>query len=269
MQKEPRNRYESIPKRSYYNAIVKLLEDEYKIIGSHKIVRMIAEDIVEIHKEFYPDIEKRSFGQIVWQTTASTEKKPSYGKKTEDYKVKTVVLPLIEKEDIDNRIRAHHGKENYEKMEQRDIRVMARLIKSAYEQGGLLSGAELSVLLNRSLGAIGRYLKIYHETHKDILPTKGIMLDQGSKPTHKASIINLYEQGYPESDISRLTEHTIESVGRYLKSYKNIKLLMEKGFSLIEMVRISGLGRSTVIQYKEIVEFYHKELRDDSKAPTS
>src|SRR4030042_247726 len=165
MQKTAKNRYASIPKRSYYNAIVKLLEEEYKIIGSHKIVRMIAEDIVEIHKEFFPDIEKRSFGQIVWQTTAATEKKPSYGKKTEDYKVKTVILPLIEKEDIDERIKAHYGKENYEKMEQRDIRVMARLIKSAYEQGGLLSGAELSVLINRSLGAIGKYLKKYHETH--------------------------------------------------------------------------------------------------------
>jgi hypothetical protein len=269
MQKTAKNRYASIPKRSYYNAIVKLLEEEYKIIGSHKIVHMIAEDIVEIHKEFYPDIEKRSFGQIVWQTTAATEKKPSYGKKAEDYKVKTVILPLIEKEDIDERIKAYHGKENYQKQYERDIEVMARLIKGAYEQGGLLSGAELSVLLNRSLGAIGRYLKKYHETHKDILPTKGIMLDQGSKPTHKASIINLYEQGYPEADISRLTEHTIESVGRYLKSYKNIKLLMEKGFSLIEMVRISGMGRSTVIQYKELVEFYHKELRDESKVPTS
>jgi len=29
--------------------------------------------------------------------------------------------------------------------------VMARLVKSASDQGGLLSGAELSVLLNRSL----------------------------------------------------------------------------------------------------------------------
>jgi hypothetical protein len=31
---------------------------------------------------------------------------------------------------------------------------MARLVKSAYEQGGILSGAELSVLLNRTVGTI-------------------------------------------------------------------------------------------------------------------
>jgi hypothetical protein len=168
---------------------------------------------------------------------------------------------LIEEEDIQKRIKSYYTKGNYEKMEERDIKAMARLIKSAYEQGGLLSEAELSVLLNRSFGAISRYLKKYHQTHKDILPTKGIMLDQGSKPTHKASIIDLYEQYYPEVVISRLTNHRIEAVGRYLKSYKNIKLMMEKGFSLIEMVRIAGMGRSTIIQYQELVEFYHENLK--------
>jgi hypothetical protein len=218
-----------------------------------------------LHKEFYPEIEKRGFGQIVWQTTASTEKKPGYGKKTEDYKIKTVVLPLVTKEDVENRIKSFYGKGNYQKQLERDIEVMARLVKSTYAQGGILSGAELSVLMNRSLGTIGRLMKIYHQRNKDILPTKGIILDQGSKPTHKSSIVDLYEQGYPEIDIARLTNHSIEAVGRYIKSYKNIKLLMEKGFNLMEMVRVSGMGRSTIIQYRELVELYHPELKDDSK----
>lgn len=265
MQKAYKSRYESIPKRSYFNAIVKLLEDEYKIVGSHKVIMMIAEDIEQLHKEFYPDIERRSLGQIVWQTTASTEKKPSYGKKAEDYKVKTVILPLINREDIEQRMKSFYGKQNYSKQEERDIEVMARLVKSAYEQGGLLSGAELSVLLNRSVGTIGRYIAKYHKTHKDILPTKGMILDQGSKPTHKGSIVNLYEQGYPEIDIARITNHSIEAVGRYIKSYKNIKLLMEKGFNLMEMVRVSGMGRSTILQYRELVELYHPDLKDGSK----
>lgn len=265
MQKTNKSRYESIPKRTYFNAIVKLLEDEYKMVGSHKVIMMIAEDIEQLHKEFYPDIERRSLGQIVWQTTAATEKKPSYGKKAEDYKVKTVILPLVTKGDIEQRIKSFYGKESYKKQVERDIEVMARLVKSAYEQGGLLSGAELSVLLNRSLNTIGRYIGIYHKTHTDILPTKGMILDQGSKPTHKGSIVNLYEQGYPEIDIARITNHSIEAVGRYIKSYKNIKLLMEKRFNLMEMVRISGMGRSTILQYKELVELHHPVLKDESK----
>ena len=138
---------------------------------------------------------------------------------------------------------------------------MARLVKSAYEQGGLLSGAELSVLLNRSLTTIGRYMRLYHQTHDDILPTKGMILDQGSKPTHKAAILNLYEQGYPEVDIARLTNHTLESTGRYIRNYRRVKLMLEKGFNLMEMVRVTGMGRKTIIQYRDQVYLYHPELK--------
>jgi hypothetical protein len=239
-----------------------LLEEQFKVLGSHKVLQLIAEEIVNLHKEFYPEIEKQSFGHVAWRTTSANSKKPSYGTKVEDYEVKTVILPLVTEEDINMRIRSYYGKpENYERQNERDIRTMARLIKSAYNQGGLLSGAELSVLLNRSMGTIGKYIKKYHQTHNDILPTKGIILDQGSRPTHKASIINLYEQGYPEVDVARMTSHTIESTSRYIKSYKNIKLLMTKDFNIMEMVRMTGMGRSTVIQYRDLVYLYHPSLK--------
>jgi hypothetical protein len=267
MKVDSSNRYASIPKRNFRNAIIRLLEEQFKILGSHKVLQMIADEIMELHKEFYPEIEKQSFGHIVWRTTSSNCKKPNYGKKTEDYEAKTVILPLITEEDIEWRIKSFYGKANAncEKQLDRDIKVMARLIKSTNVQGGYISNAELSVLLNRSVGTIGRYLKKYHETHDDILPTKGIMLDQGSRPTHKASIINLYEQGYPEVDISRLTMHTIESTSRYIKHYKNIKLLIEKGFSIMEMVRVTGLGRSTIIQYRDLVYLYHPKLNSNEE----
>lgn len=265
MQGKPRNRYESIPKRNFRNAIMRLLEEQYKLVGSHKVVQLIAEDVVALHKEFYPDIDSKRFGHIIWRTTGADCKKPSYGTRVEDYEVKTVVLPLVTEQDIEMRIKSFYGQSkgnaNYQKQRERDIAVMARLVKSAYEQGGLLSGAELSVLLNRSLGTIGRYLKIYHESHDDLLPTKGMVLDQGSKPTHKAAILNLYEQGYPEVDIARLTTHQLESVGRYIRNYKRVKMLVEKGFNLMEMVRITGLGRSTIIQYRDLVYQYHPSLQ--------
>ena len=267
MKVEVHNRYESIPKRNFRNAIIRLLEEEYKLVGSHKVLQMISNDIMRLHKEFYPDIDEKRFGHIVWRTTAATTKKPSYGTKVEDYEVKTVILPLISQSDIEMRIESFYGRgkknENYKKQQDRDIEVMARLVKSTYEQGGLLSGAELSVLLNRSLTTIGRYMRIYHETHDDILPTKGMILDQGSKPTHKGAIINLYEQGYPEVDVARLTNHNIEAVSRYVKNYKRIKLLIEKQFGLMEMVRITGMGRSTIIQYRDLVYLYHPKLKPE------
>jgi hypothetical protein len=78
----------------------------------------------------------------------------------------------------------------------------------------------------------------------------------------------LYEQGYPEVDIARLTNHTIESTSRYIKNYKNIKLLLEKAFNLMEMVRITGSGCSSIIQYRELVYLHHPTLKNQSMIET-
>ena len=103
------NRYESIPKRSFRNGIIRFLEENYKLIGSHKVIQMIADDIVELHKEFYPEVDKGGFGHIVWRTTKATYRKPSYGTKSEDYEVQTVILPLITEADIEHRIKSHYS----------------------------------------------------------------------------------------------------------------------------------------------------------------
>ena len=138
MKTKHRNRYASIPKRSYRNAVIRLLEEQYKIVGSHKVLQMIADDIVTLHKEFYPEIDKQHLGHIVWRTTGANCKKPSYGTRVEDYEVKTVILPLVTEKDVEMRIESFYGHagEHYKKQQERDIEVMARLVKSAYQQGG-------------------------------------------------------------------------------------------------------------------------------------
>lgn len=95
------SRYESIPKRNFRNAIIKLCEEHYKILGSRKVLQLLADDIVQLHQEFYPDAVNRGLGSIVW---AASSKKPSYGQRAEDYQVKTVLLPLISEEDIEARL---------------------------------------------------------------------------------------------------------------------------------------------------------------------
>ena len=66
-------------------------------------------------------------------------------------------------------------------------------------------------------------------------------------------------------DIVRLTSHKIESVSRYIRNYKNVKLLIEKDFNFMEMVRITGMGRSTVLQYRDRIYQYHPNLNPEEK----
>jgi hypothetical protein len=77
-----------------------------------KVLSMLADDIVELHREFYPETEQRGMGWIVWRTTQADSKKPGYGTRTEDYRIKTVVLPLVTEEDVEARMVGKQGKAN-------------------------------------------------------------------------------------------------------------------------------------------------------------
>lgn len=44
-----RDRYESINKRDFKSALINLMEQEYKLIGSRKIIELLAEDIEDLH----------------------------------------------------------------------------------------------------------------------------------------------------------------------------------------------------------------------------
>jgi len=153
------DRYESITKRDFKTSLIRLLETDYKVLGSRRVLVMLADDIEQLHQEYYPMQNRVGFGDVVWQTTKDDGQRPNYGKKTEDYAVQTVILPLIQKEDVERRTYFKKGdrNSNYRHREARDIELMVRLLKSAKAQGALLSGAELSVLMNRSLTTIGKY----------------------------------------------------------------------------------------------------------------
>lgn len=260
---EFRDRYESIPKRDFKTALIRLLEAEYKLMGSHRVLGMLADDVEQLSWKYYPQQSRLQLGDIVWQTTKDDGQRPNYGKKTEDYAVETVVLPLIRKEDVERRIYFKKGdrNSNYRHREVRDIELMVRLLKSAKEQGGLLSGAELSVLMNRSLTTIGKYLKAYFEKTGEVLPMKGYVLDQGSNPTHKGIIISLYEQAVSPADIVLKTGHTQEAVDRYLKAYEQVLQLVKKKHDAISICQITGRSMNTIRQYLRLVKDFHPDFR--------
>lgn len=251
---QTRDRYESIKKRDFRTALINLLERDYKIIGSRKVIELLSEDIEDLHNEYYPHTNRVGNGEIVFRTTKDNGERQNYGKKTEDYETTTVVLPLITSEDVERRIYFRKGdrNSNYKHQQARDIETMVRLLKSAKKQGGLLSGAELSVLMNRALATIGKYLKAYQEKTGEILPLKGYVLDQGSLPTHKGIIITLYEHGVSPADIVLKTSHSQDAVDRYIKHYDQIKKLLKKGLDIKAIVSITGRSLNVVKQYVKL-----------------
>ncbi len=266
MNRNIRDRYESINKRNFRSALINFLESEYKILGSRKILSMLSEDIEQLHSEFHPSGSEVGIGEIVFRTTKDDGQRPNYGKKTEDYNSVTVTLPLITEEDIENRIYYRNGNKNsnYKHCQKREIQTMIRLLESAKDQGGLLSGAELSVLLNRGLNTIQKYLKAYVKETGKIPPLKGYVMDMGSLPTHKAIIISLYEQGFSPADIVLKTSHSQDAVDRYIKQYEQIRKLIRKGLTETEVKDIVRRSMKVVREYIALYRDLHENKPEQS-----
>jgi len=257
-----RDLFASLEKRNFRSALVRLLESEYKIIGSHRVLEALADDIEELQKAYFPRHDRIEAGIIAWVTTKKTVRKPSYGKRTEDYETVMVYLPLVTQSDMDRRVFVKAGTKNsnYRVNRERDLETMARLVKSAWEQGGMLSQAELCVLMNRSLTTMRKYIAEYEAQHpQEALPLKGYILDQGSRPTHKTLILNLYEQGVDPTDIAQRTNHGLDAVDRYIKAYERVKGLYKKGLTRAEIQKVTGLSAKVLDAYLSIAKHFHPE----------
>ena len=255
------NPYASIAKRTFESALVHLLETEYALLGGRRILQLIAADVKQLVAQFYPDTHSATSGSLVWTCTADEGKKAEPGKRTEDYQTVTVVLPLVTTEDLrertDKRVARTRTRAS---ADERDQRRIARLVKSAVEQGGLLTLAEVSVILNRSYEVTRQLVQAYETATGELLPLKGARMDQGSRPTHKGEIVRLSEQGLAPPAIARETQHNLKSVERYLKDYERVKLLLTHGTPLGEISALIGRGQRVVQEYAQIVRQYHPEL---------
>lgn len=130
------DRFASLEKRSFRTALIRLLETEYKLVGSRRVLSALADDIEHLQEEFFPRSDRIESGTVAWVTTKKTVRKPSYGKRTEDYETVMVYLPLITQEDLDKRVFVKAGTKNsnYRVNRERDLATMARLTKAAWSK---------------------------------------------------------------------------------------------------------------------------------------
>jgi len=255
------NPYGSIEKRTFESALLHLLETEYGLLGGRRILRLLVEDVLGLVEEFYPPTTQASSGTLIWTCTADEGQKGVPGKPTEAYKATTVRLPLVTAEDLQTRT---VGKTPRSKTlavaRERDKRRLARMVEAAYEQGGLLTIAELSVILNKSYEVTRQYVPEWEAETGHLLPLKGYQMDQGCRPTHKKEIVRYYEQGMEPPDIARQSKHNLKSVERYLKDYERVKLLLKRGMGVAEISSTIGRGERVVVEYVELAGEYHPEL---------
>jgi Mn-dependent DtxR family transcriptional regulator len=227
------------------SAIKHLLTDEYKFLGGERVQEMLAKDIIQLFKRYTRDPWSLDVGQTLWFAVDKDEK-PGPAKTLAKMRITPVVLSVTHDEDKVMRANGCSHKEV------RKFKV-ARILKEAYSQNGVLSQSDVSELLGVSAGTIGKDIREYQDENAVILPYRGTIHDIGPSLTHKKVIISLFLQNVPTPDISRKTCHTEEACDRYIKAFKRVKTLYGR-MSILEISRTLEMSERLVNEYIDLIE---------------
>jgi len=256
--------------RTFQQAVIRLLEREYGFLNSRRVIQMLAEDVERLADEFHPATACLSSGWMVLTGTKATGGKAHPGKSAGDYPLVTLSWPVVLPDDIEAMIHMQSGRKGRSQLSALLKKRLQRLVEHGLNHAHgpvLLTCADLGLMLGRTSASISRLLKeLRAETGKTLI-TKGYYFDQGVRPTHKAEIVALYEQGMDEADISRHSHHAQSSVGRYLRDYERVKLLLQRHISVAHISPLTGLQPTVVDAYVKLVEQYHPDLLTNSELP--
>ena len=246
-------------KRTFREALFNLLRNGYGLIGSHRVLRLLADDVQRLVDEFYPPAERLRSGWMVFTGTKATGPKAHPGQSASDHELVTLAWPVLLPEDI-------HDMTTWPRAQARRPWLQKRLVRIIefgwhHEQGPvLLTQADLAAMFGSTTVDVSLLLKEARAATGKQLITKGYYFDQGMRPTHKADIITLYESGKDESEIARQTNHAPASVGRYIRDYERVKVLLAYGTSVEDTRVILQMQPGVTRAYMSLIEQYHPEL---------
>ena len=144
---------------------------------------------------------------------------------------------------------------------------ICRICEEAFQQGGLFTIEDISLLFNCGIRTIVNDLNALRS--QEIMPAlRSNVKDIGRAITHRKKIVTLWLKGKEYSDIAFTTKHSVQSVANYVGKYKRVVALLKSGFDINTTAFLTRLSPALATKFQEIyessqpVEHRQKELED-------
>jgi hypothetical protein len=135
----------------------------------------------------------------------------------------------------------------------------ARWCFEAFEQGGVLTQFDLSLLSGLSERYVRDRLHEYEAETGKLVPTRGTVHDIGPSVTHKAEVIRRWIRNESPAQIARALNHTQKAIDRYIGDFQKVRLLAQK-LPVVDLPALTGLSASLVEQYIALLHEYEPAL---------
>jgi len=237
--------YSSASQRLLKPQIEHFFAEQFPKLFGPVIRANIAEALLELFNQQVCQATTLEPGQILWNVVDITTRADSPNRR-----FVPVVLTMVNEQDIQNRVKG---------LSITELRAQstARILREAYQQGGLLSMRDLSLLCWHSHSSPSKWRKQFEQTHKCELPHPGNLQDMGSCVTHKEQIV--YKAIVEKKDpvqVANETKHTQQAVDRYLKDFHRVQTVYNHQTDPNYISLVTAISKSVVNQYINLIETY-------------
>jgi hypothetical protein len=241
-------------KRSPGKQLLYKFLNEYGYERGEVVAKAIVRDIFQLIDTWYGDALPP--GYTAWPAVAVYNGRS--GKSPGIHQLVNVRLQMVTNEEIallnDQKLRGQR--------KARRAFNQARFVRwcqQAYDQGGVLTLMDLSLLSGLSEGMAGYLIRHYEHDHDTTVPIRGTVHDVGRSVSHKAEVVRRFLRGQSPADIARDLRHTQQAVDTYIKDYEITRKLVQR-FPLTEIPAISRRTLSVVKEHVKIIQQFEPDI---------
>lgn len=241
--------YASCQRKTFHSALGHFLQTEFPAIFGPAVSRLFADRVDALYEQFHPPRSRLTFGQVVWVAVAASHR-PAGENRIEKLPLVPLVLDLVSTQDIDDTMTPH------QRLQVRSQKIV-RLFRQAFAQGGVLSQADVSLLLHVSRNVVGRAMAEHQQKTGEILPSRGSIHDLGPTVTHKAIICyKRFVEKKETSQVAQETFHSPREVEYYVQCLRRVLLCKQMGLSPEDTARVTNHSLLLVKEYLKLIESY-------------
>ena len=235
-------RYNAAKHRFLRPVLINFFAREFPKFFGPVMRERIADELIKLFEETAPETSRIKPGQILWNALDKNTRGDSPNRR-----YVPVVLSVITENDVEQLAKGIT-------MSVVANNAIARMIKEAYEQGGVLSSRDLGLLTLRTPSYVSKKRLEYEKENQCLLPHTGLLHDMGSCISHKTTIIRkvLVEKKDP-ADVARECNHSQRAVDRYLKDFHRVKTAYKQNQDNNYVHIVTGIAKHVVKQYIEMI----------------
>lgn len=242
--------YGPLAQKTLPNILKRELMEQFGFENMGLIADRLIERFLDILDQYQPAKVRLLPGQVLWLAVAADEK-CGYGKTMMRSRLVPVTLTLVAPSDIEQMAA--------ERKTFKELRpqLVARLLKEAKGQDGVLALTDVGLLLGISIAAVSSAVREYQKQHPgETLPYRGTIHDMGPTVTHKLQAIELKLMGCLTQEIARRIHHDPKNVDIYQNDFERVYQLHRDGKDLNQISFLTRLSRQLVRQYIELIDRY-------------